>query len=174
MKKLHLLLFVIFTTLSSNLFAQNNQVQFLEKEKGFSTKDSCKIVVKQYYGLSEGRYYFAVDKGTNYFYIDTNEVTSIHNLKIGRNKELATVEHPGRIQKVWLGAVCAGIVLVPVGAIASAFVVYEYGPSNLGLGGPFYSFVGVYTLVWFKVFQDALFEVRLVKAYQTAKPYLCQ
>jgi hypothetical protein len=53
MKKLLLLLFTLSTIFQLNLIAQGTKVQFLEKEKGYITKDGCKVRVKYYYGLSE-------------------------------------------------------------------------------------------------------------------------
>jgi hypothetical protein len=164
----------MFTFFGYDIFAQNNQVQFLEKEKGFVTKDGCKILVKQYYGLSEVRYYFRVNGDKTYFFIDTTEVNCIEDIKTGKNKELSNAKHPGLKQKIWVGTVGVGIILVPIGGAITAYLVYENGPAHLGIGLPFVSFTGAYAYAWFKAFQEAIRNVKLVKAYRTAKPYLCQ
>jgi len=46
------ILFTLLTFSSLQSFAQADSVKFQEKEKGFITKDGCKILVKQYYGWS--------------------------------------------------------------------------------------------------------------------------
>ena len=154
--------------------AQTDSLKFQEKEKGFITKDGCKILVKQYYGLSENRYYFALETGKNYFYIDTNNIASYHNIKIGKNKKLASSKHPGLKQKIWVGAVCFGVIFVPIGAAGSAFLLDE-ASAHGGIFIPgFFILDGVYGYVWLEVFQDAIFKVRLVKAFKTGKPYVCQ
>lgn len=182
MKKLHLLLFGIFTTLGASLFAQDNLVDFLNREKGpkkeksFSTIDSCKIHVKRYYGLSEDRYYFRIKSDKTYYYIDTIQVNCVEDIKIGKNKGLASEKYPGLKRGLWLGAVCVGIVLVPIGAAGIAFIGYEE-IVNAGSGffvTTFFTLDGVFLYVWYEVLEDAIRQVKLVKAYRTAKPYLCQ
>jgi hypothetical protein len=175
MKKLHLLLFAIFTTLSASLFAQDNLVEYLKRAKGFSTNDSCKIVVKQYYGLSESRYYFRIKSDKTYYYIDTIQVNCVEDIKIGKNKGLASEKYPGLKRGLWLGAVCVGIVLVPAAAgftslifyATDAFPSWDFDTGFIVLNAPF-------LYVWYEVLEDAIRNVKLVKAYQTAKPYLCQ
>jgi hypothetical protein len=163
----------MFITVGLGIFAQNNQVEFLEKEKGFITKDGCKILVKRYYGLSENHYYFALESGKNYYYLDTNNVSAFQNIKIGKNKDLACEKHPGFKRGLWVGAVGVGIILVPVGAAFSAFYLDEFSP-NIDLYTPgFLILDGVYGYAWFKAFQDAVFNVRLVKAFKTGKPFVC-
>ncbi len=176
MKTLHLLLFTIFTTLGASLFAQDNLVEYLKRAKGFSTNDSCKIVVKQYYGLSESRYYFRIKGDKTYYYIDTTQVNCVEDIKIGKNKGLASEKYPGLKRGLWLGAVCVGIVLVPIGAAGIAYIGYEE-IDNAGSGffvTTFFTLDGVFLYVWYEVLEDAIRNVKLVKAYRTAKPYLCQ
>jgi hypothetical protein len=168
MKTLNFLLIILFSTICSGLLAQDNQVQFSEKEKGFITKDGCKVLVKHYYGLSENRYYFAIGTNKNYYFLDTNEVSAYQDIRIGNNKNLDSKKHPEIIRGVWVGAVCLGVLLVPTVSliIASYFDDGVWQPMFFGLNVPF-------GYVWYKVYQDAVHQVRLVKAHQTAQPYLC-
>ncbi len=181
MKKLHLLLFAIFTAFGTSLFAQDNLVEYLNREKGpkkeksFSTIDSCKIVVKRYYGLSEDRYYFRINGDTTYYYIDTTQVKCVQDIKIGKNKGLASEKHPGLKRGLWLGTVCVGIVLVPAAAGFTSLMIYAYDTfPSWDFDTGFIVLNAPFLYVWYEVFEDAIRSVKLVKAYRTAKPYLCQ
>ena len=169
-----LLTLLSFSVLQS--FAQADSVNFLKKEKGFITKDGCKVLVKQYYGLSENRYYFALKSEKNYFFLDTNEVASFQNIKIGKNKELGSAKYPGLKPRLWAASLLVtGPIIVILSSGYSLYYLDEF--INLKLkyngGGLFLTFISGYSYVFYKVIQPAIFKVRLVKAFKTGKPYMC-
>lgn len=181
MKKLHLLVFAMFTTICSCLFAQDNLVEYLKrekgpkKEKGLITNDGCKILVKRYYGLSEDRYYFRVKGDKTFYFLDTTEVNCIEGIKIGKNKELANEKYPGFKRGLWLGT-C--ILLGPICAIGVAgsvalFIYSDYSnPTSLAVGS-FFTLLPIDTFIFYRVTRDAYKNLKLVKAFKTGKPFVC-
>ncbi len=156
--------------------AQTDSLKFQEKEKGFITKDGCKVLVKQYYGLSENRYYFALKSEKNYFYLDTNEVASFRNIKIGKIKELGSAKHPGLKPRLWATSlIVTGPIIVILSSGYSLYYLDEFINLKLKYNGAglFLTFISGYSYVFYKVIQPAIFKVRLVKAFKTGKPYLC-
>jgi hypothetical protein len=176
MKSFLLPVLFFFLTWSNLSFAQvKNSSEFLEKETGFITKDGYKVLPKRYYGWSENRYYFAMETGKNYFYLDTSEVASYQNIKIGNDKELATKKHPAFLPNLWVVTVASGGPFVVVlGAGFSMYYIYEWVNFELPFDGVgyFISALTGGTLIYFKVLQKAIFKVRLVKAFKTAQHFV--
>ena len=167
------LLFTLLTFSALQSFAQADSLKFQEKEKGFITKDGCKILVKQYYGLSENHYYFRVDNDKTYYYVDTNEVAAVQNIKIGKNKELASEKYPGLKRGIWVGT-C--LVLGPIGVlgVAGTGALLIWQNSNSDFWVPFVAFLPGNTLLFFVITTDAFEKLKLVKAFKTGKPFVCQ
>lgn len=95
---------LLLTLLSSSVLpylAQTDSLKFQEKEKGFITKDGCKILVEQYYGLSESNYYFRIEDDKTFYYFDTNDVAVIHDIRIGKNQGLTSEKHPRLKRGLW-------------------------------------------------------------------------
>jgi hypothetical protein len=148
---------------------------FLEKESGFLTKEGYKILTKRYYGWSENRYYFAMETGKNYFYLDTSEVASYQNIKIGNDKELATKKHPAFMPNLWVVTVASvGPVVGLFGAASILYLAVEVSSFDLPYDGVwlFISSLSGNALIYFKVLQKAVFKVRLVKAFKTAQHFV--
>ncbi|MEN9291769.1 MAG: hypothetical protein RLZZ357_1613 [Bacteroidota bacterium] len=170
------LFFTLLSFSALQAFAQADTLKFQEKEKGFITKDGCKILVKQYYGLSESNYYFRLDDNKTFYYIDTNDVASIHNIRIGKNHQLTSEKHPRLKRGLWVGT-C--LVFGPIGVLGvsavGAFILDEYEfPVYVHFHFGFFALLPANTYVFYIVTKDAFRRLKLVKAFETGKPYVCQ
>jgi hypothetical protein len=175
--KLSVTLFFTFLSFSAlQAFAQAAALKFQEKEKGFITKDGCKILVKRYYGLSESSYYFRLEDDKTFYYIDTNDMAVIHDIKIGKNQELTSEKHPRLKRGIWVGT-C--LVLGPIGVLGvsavGAFILDEYEfPVYVHFHFGFFALLPANTYVFYIVTKDAFRRLKLVKAFETGKPFVCQ
>ncbi|MEN9743261.1 MAG: hypothetical protein RLZZ65_1066 [Bacteroidota bacterium] len=172
MKLSLILFFSLLSFTAKQCFAQTENTQFLEKEKGFITTDGSKVLVKKYYGLSENHLYFRIADDKTFYYLDTLDVVSFQDINIGSNKELASKKRPGLMRGIWLGT-C--IVLGPIGVVGVAgvgeLIVYS---SNLNIEtwATFFTLLPFDTFIFYVVTKDAVEKLNLVKAFKTAKPYL--
>lgn len=166
------LFFTLLSFSALQALAQADTLKFQEKEKGFITTDGCKVLVKKYYGLSENHYYFRVADDKTFFYVDTNEVRYIHDIKIGKNKELASEKHPKLKRALWVGT-C--IVFGPIGVVGVAGMgeLMAYS-SNIPTYATFFTLLPIDTFIFYVVTKDAFEKLKLVKAFETGKPYVCQ
>ena len=152
-------------------------LKFEPNEVGFITTGGCKVIPLTYYCLSDGRYYFALGDKKNYYYLDSSQVLSSQNIKLGKDQRFSTKKSAGFARRLWLGTV---IVCGPIGVLICGGAVFFLGYEVLSIGGDSLAQVGWLTsglamgsTIFYKVLKSAIQNVQEHNAYLKAQHYVC-
>lgn len=151
-------------------------LNFEPNEAGFITTEGCKVIPLTYYCLSDGRYYFAIGDKKNYYYLDSSQVLSSQNIKLGKDQRFSTKKSAGFARRLWLGTV---IVCGPIGVLGCVGTVFFIGYFALNIGGDslailsLSSGVAMGSTIFYKVLKSAIQNVQEHNAYLKAQHYVC-